>query len=812
MPVRAPAPAPTRAAVTVTNVWWDRAQDIHLVPGLTSPRLDHLLWIETDGHNTFRADQHPAGVNVAFAPNAPLPAWVTANAANTEYTISGAVPAGSRLLDFLVSVFIGDAAGPYGAKTYLRIHLHAGLTKAWLTPGRLTVRQGATGQRLTVLAQFQDGVYGDITTWAPESVPSPGTLDFVHLSGTAKPAFGWAPDNAALVNIDPVTGVLQAVGSTGSATVRLVPAAGAPIPPPAKATIACATAWGKLAIQPTCISGPGTAGANDVPNVLILPDGFTTAQRGDFERLADGLVAMLGSGTRTLPFNILKRRINYFRAFVASPEGGISPLEPHDVSGIGTPAPQAKEADTSVQPTAVTKATTTGVPGTIATTTRFLLNERDTAFSAVVGERPAAMRHSAYWGGIFNPRRFSEDDFDAFLTGLGTGANAGFGARWARGGDDRDRMVVICNTVRYCGQNNGRTVVAGAGGKYICIALGYGQAFTVAAATDGWNLVPDAIPAAVTIETRTRVAHELGHSFALGDEYGGGGTIPATAPAQAECDAYGNVQRQAPLMVAAGAGLTLDPSARDASGRPLLKWRWPRITKAGILAASPATAGSNATFTLRTGHAHAFAVGDVVRVRQRPLVPSAEASHRMMVTGIAGDVVSVANIDTPAANATPLGFYAPGSILIAPLRGPDVGGAAGPDLELLHAGVLAHMKAQHNPLNAAAGSPADRPCPGQEAQYSTPARSYDPAKDPAPKPPAESAWLVGLWENGNGYDCGVYHPTGACIMGKDHKYTDAAGDIRAYQFCPVCRYILVDAIDPTMHGRIDALYNDRYPK
>ena len=32
----------------------------------------------------------------------------------------------------------------------------------------------------------------------------------------------------------------------------------------------------------------------------------------------------------------------------------------------------------------------------------------------------------------------------------------------------------------------------------------------------------------------------------------------------------------------------------------------------------------------------------------------------------------------------------------------------------------------------------------------------------------------------------------------------------AYRFCPVCRYILVDRIDPSQHGLIDADYQPHY--
>ena len=68
---------------------------------------------------------------------------------------------------------------------------------------------------------------------------------------------------------------------------------------------------------------------------------------------------------------------------------------------------------------------------------------------------------------------------------------------------------------------------------------------------------------------------------------------------------------------------------------------------------------------------------------------------------------------------------------------------------------------------------------------------------------------MGLYEGGVVHDCDVYHPTGICLM--KTKTFDGGGGERSYQFCPVCRYAMVDLLDPTLHGRMDDLYQPRYP-
>jgi hypothetical protein len=309
-------------------------------------------------------------------------------------------------------------------------------------------------------------------------------------------------------------------------------------------------------------------------------------------------------------------------------------------------------------------------------------------------------------------------------------------------------------------------------------------------------LAPDPVPAASELVLRLAMAHELGHSFTLGDEYGAG-SLPASRVATA--DARGNVQSR--VSVVDGAGV-LDGTK--------IKWaHWPRILKAGVLAA-PAPAAPGATFVVQLdpGHAKPFAEHDVVRLRTRPLPASVQSGRLEVVSKPSEAQLELRPID-PFAGAFPAK-----SIVMAPKRAPDVGGALGADLMLVHARVLDHIKnaGRKNPLNAAFGSPQDRPCPGPPPvpgtpvyQFSTPALNFGPGN--APVPPLESAWIAGLWEKGETFHCGVYHPTGACMM---NVFT-YDGYVSSFQFCWICRYAFVDHVDPTLHDKVDRSYASRYP-
>src|SRR5262249_45258203 len=126
----------------------------------------------------------------------------------------------------------------------------------------------------------------------------------------------------------------------------------------------------------------------DVPNILILPDGFTADEQGDFERLVRQLVHRLRVRRRTRPYDLLKDRINYFTAWVASAEKGGSMVEEVETVGPVTGRTTGRCAPTMVAPARTAAAWHVGAPG--QNTTRLLLNERSTAFHVALGGRPNA--------------------------------------------------------------------------------------------------------------------------------------------------------------------------------------------------------------------------------------------------------------------------------------------------------------------------------------------------------------------------------------------------------------------------------------
>jgi hypothetical protein len=789
--------------VALEQVTWaaGAGDDLHLLPGLQSPQLDQLLTIIAGGVPA-RGDRPPAGVTVAwtqsFVPGAAGTGGVVVDPGTGLVTVGGPLPAPPRLLDFLVIATVTEAATGTSLQAYLRVHLHTALLRLWLTPSTLTVRVGARGVRFSVLAEFDDGSYGDITNWSPRTNPAGVDLLAVREIATGSAVTSWSSNTPADLDVDPKTGELDCSRSAANVTITLRTSTPAAV---ATANAVGADGW----LTPATVQkvdGPGFAAMANVPNVLIIGDGFAAAEGPTFETLTNRLIAEVHANRRLTPYGLLKDQMNFFRVMLPSRETGVSVWNPIDRATVG-PETLASDVDVSVAPAAAPTLATIAAP--TPNVSRFLLNERDTAFGMTFGERPRAQRFNQMRGIHRSDRRLSEDDLDDFLGALIDPGGNPVGLEWIRNGKDEELLVVLARTSRYGGANNFRA----SSGRMICVGLGNNQAhrIDVPASGIGHDIKPDAIPGAPHLVTQLTIVHELAHTFNLGDEYGSpaGGPVRGAIPSGHERDlanGKANLQTRDTLIDLNG---NFDPT--------LTKWSgWPRIRKAGVLTAAPGPIAGGYRLQLGAGHATPFAQGDVVRLRTRPLPGSVQSDHLEVMAPPATN----AELTVRPLGAFNPGAFAAGSIVLAPVLD-----AFGDDLSLVHASVIGHMVTTQNPLNAASRAGQNRPCPPPRPPppplppgpldepvypYSTPSLSYGPGN--APNPPKESAWITGLWERGRGYDCEIYHPTGACLM---NVFTYDIAGVKSFQFCWVCRYALVDAIDPTKHGDVDRAIRYRYP-
>jgi hypothetical protein len=63
--------------------------------------------------------------------------------------------------------------------------------------------------------------------------------------------------------------------------------------------------------------------------------------------------------------------------------------------------------------------------------------------------------------------------------------------------------------------------------------------------------------------------------------------------------------------------------------------------------------------------------------------------------------------------------------------------------------------------------------------------------------------LIGVYEGAWYRECGVFRPAGRCRMRTGFQDT--------IPFCHVCRYLIVDAVNPGVHAALDDIYSKQYP-
>src|SRR5262249_42249882 len=226
-----------------------------------------------------------------------------------------------------------------------------------------------------------------------------------------------------------------------------------------------------------------------------------------------------------------------------------------------------------------------------------------------------------------------------------------------------------------------------------------------------------------------------------------------------------------------------------------------------------AAAGNTVTVRLKAGHTTQFLVGEEVRLRQRDILktPLANLSspELKVLSKNENDNTVVLQALSPF-NPTAFGS---GSLLFLPVKAPSE--EKNNPLHDKYAEVLSpllrHRINSHEPQT-------HFPCNQEDLEG-----EQNPVNLPSNlSRPNNHRHVIGLFSGGKGFSCGIYHPSGECIMRREFKavretFVEGLGLTRfqgreIYQFCHVCRYSLVDQINPLWHAKIDADYDEIYPQ
>ncbi|HEX2225626.1 MAG TPA: M64 family metallopeptidase, partial [Candidatus Binatia bacterium] len=577
-----------------------------------------------------------------------------------------------------------------------------------------------------------------------------------------------------------------------------------------------------------------------------------------FEASVRSLLGLMKKSRLTRPFDLLATSMNYYQAFIPSNHHGISVLcevypeqkfdgaikldgrgvadlycvpDPEDpargarwklanvIFRLGLPVPGQGLERTVRQTRDYWDSILDDIPhARISDNTvrawqklarRTFLEESDSVFGLAYGEYPAVFRESDDRTIGFHPRRMARRRLDPILSRLIDATGNSLASLWIERPDgtrpNSYPLIFIFSSLKWDrGVNFGR--------GYISMNVEDRDAIPArpVPGKPTWDIdLTGNITEKISHTRLVRGCHEVAHSFGLGDEYSEKGTMPQTADVDTH---YGNLQKHSDL---------LHPVSNAVDGDQI-KWRWHRIRKAAVIAA-PITEVEPGKFRIPVvlGQATQFAIGNTVLLRVRrypnPLPRNPPVSDHLQVIGVAdpGGTLDPARPRAPdnpligavfvsvkeghAFSAADAGRFTPGCIVYLPVVAPDsVRADDYPFAELVAKNIRDHITDRERALNQDPDS--DEICVADENDIQKPVKlSVD-----LPFCFKHKNRIVGLFTGGKTFHCGVYHPTGSFIMRNSNS--------NGKEFCAVCRYLLVDIIDPNKHFSLDLEYQEIYPQ
>lgn len=313
------------------------------------------------------------------------------------------------------------------------------------------------------------------------------------------------------------------------------------------------------------------------------------------------------------------------------------------------------------------------------------------------------------------------------------------------------------------------------------------------------------------------LAHEFGHSFNLGDEY-----ERLRGPGDALVEEHDNLTFVETIQVT-------PPAAGHNQDFPTpvnpdqIKWaKLHRIERANMLIqrstiqsdkiivrlASVATDAEKARWELIKQKWQHIKDNRVVVFLRNYKATGAELRQLPI---LAADLYTKLTIETINEDGTftltgqppPLVEFPAGSVLYVPKRD-----KASNPMTLVESPVLVYMRSNRwksgdnaFPLGVALTENHNK----DDAQRSDPiSEGKDSPPDiPDYDKPCKGYKLIGLYEGGGTFTTRAYRPAGACKM-RNHEGSDGEGE-----FCFVCKYLIVNRVDPSKHAELDASF---YPR
>jgi hypothetical protein len=286
------------------------------------------------------------------------------------------------------------------------------------------------------------------------------------------------------------------------------------------------------------------------------------------------------------------------------------------------------------------------------------------------------------------------------------------------------------------------------------------------------------------------IAHEFGHSFNLGDEYE---SFPGDRPSQ--YDGYDNIVALETIQLDANYQVNrkLDPDK--------IKWfELLRIKLSNTLIKDSETQSGQIKVTIdkrfigrwveaKNQNLEAFLRWIEITPGRRQLPLRFDDAHYLvrLVIGTIDTANGTILLGGPELPPAPLPVFPKGSMLFMPKRN-----SSGDLVYVVEKEVIDKLKSTNLPLN----------------QDSDTTRVNEEADDPIDisgfKPPCKSYKLIGIYEGASEFTGMIYRPSGLCKMRKSSDAGTGDGE-----FCHVCKYLIVNRVDPGLHDLLDKKY---YPE
>lgn len=717
-------------------------------------------------------------------------------------------------------------ASPIVSEVLVRVIVHNSIDEFWIGNNRATIHKGESNYVLTVYAKFNDGTFGDISGHP--------YLNF-HSTNTSK---------ITISNTASDRGRLKGVAESGAVAIKVTHNA---VTKSINAFVSEPLTKKREILKRIHVAG----NYSKKRNILILSEGFLATQEAFFIKIATKLKNNLFKTNSHVPYNKLKDDFNVWVAFDSSPEAGVSIASPITKKGIPVPYERSHPCDPdranyyslkklisivglprSGSPTNLNTARSTWSPlgVTPAKVDQKLfkswskqkiygyLQARDSEFGFGIGKRFGDRNSSQktlpinQWyvpSGptrrvIYDRRRCNlnwkyEDFLYKYISSLRYGTNPSdinynVYKTWLKNKQDKYLVCFLVNEEHSGGTNFGQ----------FAISIGKARKHPSFKSGNKFDHVPKITNVNYSVLTST-LAHEAAHSFRIGDEYEG-----FDHPDHRVLQDTNIVYR---YWITYFKNLTHLYEIRIGSGTQInankIIWNWHRI-KLGSTITQKATSppGINKIkVKLKAGEgaqwqpAKNAATEVFLRHKDMNINPtdlSKGVSGPLFIDGnIINDVIVLKGARVSSSNKFPKG-----SLLFEPRKD-----SAGNILYIMDEKVKTHINTsgkafKRNPPCSLCSKSAGKP--DKIINFSPPWNDYQ---------------VIGLYEGGGTFNCRVYRPAGACKM---RHYSITEGDIiydaslgifvwdedakKHPGFCFVCKYILVNEINPSKLNLLKQYY------